>query len=286
MSECFTKKDSEYYSAQDIYDNSGMLLLSKGHKVTVDLKKKLEMLGKCDSEKSNDDDNIQNTIFDSNSKQSPDFTKVTKEFRDRMNIRDNRILKKSNEVLINIIFESKTKPWWIHVNALSNYVDWLYEHSIDVAMISLMMAVELGYSDDELFNLGIATLLHDVGKLLIPKSILEKPESLTDMEMFIIRQHCEVGMSSLKGLNLPKEYTDVIMQHHERLDGSGYPKGLMGDEICRNAKIVIVANAVDVITSYRPYRQPQTMDTAIKQLRNEVEKYPQELVSLLEIILE
>ncbi len=203
-----------------------------------------------------------------------------------MNIRDSRILEKPNEVLINIIFKSKTKPWWIHVNALSNYVDWLYTHSIDVALISLMMAVELGYSDEELFTLGIGTLLHDVGKLLVPKSIIQKPESLTDMEMSLIRQHCELGMSSLEGLNLPKEYTDIVMQHHERLDGSGYPKGLKGNEICRNARIVMIADAIDSITSYRPYRQPQTISNAIKKLRDEEERCLQELVSLLEKILE
>jgi HD-GYP domain-containing protein (c-di-GMP phosphodiesterase class II) len=75
------------------------------------------------------------------------------------------------------------------------------------------------------------------------------------------------------------------MQHHERLDGSGYPKGLKGSEICRSARIVMIADAVDAITSYRPYRQPQTMDAAIKKLRYEKERYPQEYISLLEKIL-
>jgi len=148
-----------------------------------------------------------------------------------------------------------------------------------------MMAIELGYSDEELFNIGLGTLLHDVGKLLIPKSIIQKPESLTDMEMSLIKQHCELGRSSLEGLNFPKEYTDIVMQHYERLDGSGYPKGLKGDEICRNAKIVMIADSVDSTTYNRPYRQPQTMDVAIKKLRDEKEKYPQEFISLLEKIL-
>lgn len=286
VSEYFIKKDSEYYTAQDIYGDKGRLLLSKGQKVTDDVKKRLKRLGKSVPEKSNDTDNIKKVVLAPNDRQSADFTPVTQEFRNKMNIRDSRILEKPNEVLINIIFKSKTKPWWIHVNALSNYVDWLYTHSIDVALISLMMAVELGYSDEELFTLGIGTLLHDVGKLLVPKSIIQKPESLTDMEMSLIRQHCELGMSSLEGLNLPKEYTDIVMQHHERLDGSGYPKGLKGNEICRNARIVMIADAIDSITSYRPYRQPQTISNAIKKLRDEEERCLQELVSLLEKILE
>lgn len=275
MSKLFSKKDSEYYTEKDIYDIRGMLLLSKGQKITNEIKTKLEKFGKFDPEESSSADDKQDVVL----------TSVTKKFAERMNIRDNRIIKKPNQVLSTIIFGSKTEPWWIHVKALSNYVDWLYTHSIDVAIISLMMAVELGYSDEEHFNVGLGALLHDVGKLLVPKSIIQKPGSLTAMEISLIRKHCELGRSSLEGFNLPKEYTDIVMQHHERLDGSGYPRGLKGDEICQNAKIVMIADAVDAITSFRPYRKPQTMDVAIKKLRNEEEKYSQELISLLEKIL-
>lgn len=152
-------------------------------------------------------------------------------------------------------------------------------------MISLMMAAELGYRDHELLNMGLVTLLHDVGMLLVPKNILLKPVPLTDTEMSYIRQHCQLGMSSLEEFKLSKEYTDIVLQHHERLDGSGYPKGLMSEEICYNAKIVMIADSVASITSFRPYRQPQSIDTAIKILRDDKEKYSQELVTLLEKIL-
>lgn len=285
MSENFNKKGVEHYIAEDVYDNRGMLLLRKGQKVTDKIKIKLEELGKYVPEITNDVDDKENVVMASNDTQSPLLAPTTKELGEKMNIRDVSLLEKPNKVLSTIIFESKTKPWWVHVNALGNYVDWLYTHSIDVAMISLMMAEKLGYSDEELFNIGVGTLLHDVGKLLVPKSIIQKPGSLTDAEMSIMRQHCELGVSSLEGFNLPQEYMDIVMQHHERLDGSGYPQGLKGDEICRNAKIVMVADAIDSITSYRPYRKPQKMDTAIKKLKKEKEKYPQDLISLLEKIL-
>ena len=202
-----------------------------------------------------------------------------------MNFHDDRVLMQPNKILCDIIFESKTKPWWIYINALANYVDWIYTHSIDVAMISLMMAVKLGYSDEELHNIGLGALLHDVGKLLVPKTIIEKLEPLTDTEKNYIRQHCELGMSSLKTFDLPEECTDIVLQHHERLDGSGYPKGLKKDEICRNAKIVMVADAVDAITSGRPYRLPRELDTAINILRIEGEKYSEDLVTLIEKVL-
>ncbi len=285
MLDFFIKNDSGYYTNKDIYDDRGILLLSKGQRITAEVKNRLERLGIYIPGEAEIARDIQNFASNQKNRQSDDVTLVSQELKSKMNIRDDRILEKPNEVLINIIFESKTKPWWIYVNALGNYIDWLYTHSIDVALISLMMAIKLGYSDDELINLGIGTLLHDVGKLLVPKFIIQKPISLTDAEMAVVRQHCELGISSLENFNLPKEYTDIVMQHHERLDGSGYPRGLKENEICRNAKIVMIADAVDAITSYRPYRQPKPMDAAIKKLRDEEERYPQNYLSLLEKIL-
>lgn len=256
---------SKYFSKKDIYDKNGILLISKGQKMTDTIIAKLKSFGSY----------IPEELTNFEDSQSGVLIPVSKAFGVRMNIRDDSALEQPNKVLSNIIFESKTKPWWIYVNALGNYVDWLYTHSIDVSMISLMMAVKLGYSDAELLNIGLGALLHDVGKLLVPKPIIQKPGPLSDMEMAYIRQHCELGMSSLEPLNLPKECTDIVLQHHERLDGSGYPKGLKGDEICRNARIVMIADAVDAITSGRPYKSPRKMGAAIRILRNEGEKYSQ-----------
>lgn len=285
MSGLFIKNESGYYTNEDIYDDRGVLLLGKGHRVTAEVKNRLERLGIHIPGEAAIAREIQSFASSQSNSQSEAVNSVSQELKRKMNIRDDRILEKPNEILINIIFESKTKPWWIYVNALGNYIDWLYTHSIDVALISLVMAIEMGYSDEELTNLGIGTLLHDVGKLLVPKFIIQKPSSLTDAEMAVIKQHCELGISSLSNFNLPKEYTDIVLQHHERLDGSGYPKGLYGYEICRNAKIVMIADAVDAITAYRPYRQPESIDMAIKMLRDEGERFPQDYLSMLERIL-
>jgi len=263
------------FANENIYDKNGTLLLAKGQKTTDAVIAKLEKFGSYKPEEP--------INFDV--KQSVVTSPIAQAFGERMNICDDRVLKYPNKVLSTIIFESKTKPWWIYVNALSNYVDWLYTHSIDVAIISLMIAEELGYSDEELWNIGLGAFMHDVGKLLIPKPIIQKPGSLNDMEMVYIRQHCELGMSSLEPYCLPKECTDIVLQHHERFDGSGYPKGLKEDEICRNARIVMIADVFDAITSSRPYKQAQEMDAAIKILRSDEGKYSKELVSVLEKIL-
>ncbi|NLO08275.1 MAG: HD domain-containing protein [Clostridiales bacterium] len=276
MSNKFFKKDSEYFTLHDIYDTNGMLLLRKGQKVTSKTKARLDNIGIIKFEKSNDD-------VDDN--KGDVLAPILKELGEKIHIRDNNILKKPYETLNTLLFESKGEPWWIYINALSNYEEWIYTHSINVAMISIMIAVEIGYSDEDLRILGLGALMHDVGMLFVPKSIIEKKTTLTDNEMEVIRRHCEFGMSSLERFNLPQEYIDIIMQHHERLDGSGYPYGLKGDEICRNARVVMVANAIDAITSYRPYRPPYEMNTAIEMLRSEEEKYPQDIITLLEEIL-
>ena len=266
---------SENLTNENIYDKNGILLLAKGKKTTDAVISKLKKLGSYKPEEP----------INFEVKQSVVTSPIAQAFGEKMNIRDDRVLKYPNKVLSTIIFESKTKPWWIYVNALSNYVDWLYTHSIDVAIISLMIAEELGYTDEELWNIGLGAFLHDVGKLLIPKSIIQKPGSLNNTEMVYIRQHCELGMSSLESYCLTKECTDIVLQHHERLDGSGYPKGLKRDEICYNARIVMIADVVDAITSSRPYKPAQEMDAAIKILRSDEGKYSKELVSVLEKIL-
>ena len=103
--------------------------------------------------------------------------------------------------------------------------------------------------------------------------------------MSFITQHCELGISSLEGFEFPEKYTDIVLQHHERLDGSGYPNRLKGNQISPKAKIVIIADVADSITSFRPNSEPQNMEVGIKELRNKPEKYPQDLVDLLEKIL-
>lgn len=266
---------SEIFVKENIYDKNGVLLLAKGQKTTESILEKLKVFGRLEKE----------TPSNSEKEQNEPQIQRARELGERMNLGDIRILENSNRVLSTIIFESKKKPWWILVNALTNYVDWLYTHSLDVAMISLMIGIELSYNEKELWNLGLGAFLHDAGKLLIPKMIIQKPESLNDMEMTYMRQHCELGFSSLKPFNLSKDCTDIVLQHHERMDGSGYPYGLKGADICYNARIVMIADTIDAITSGRPYKEPKSMETAIKILGYEQNRYPQELITLLENML-
>ena len=123
----------EHIAKEDIYNRNGILLFSKGKKITNETITRLKRLGSYKLEE----------LFELDAKQNV----IVQEFGERMDIHNEHIIEYPNKILSSVIFESRTKPWWIYVNALSNYVDWLYTHSIDVAIISLMIAVELRYSD-------------------------------------------------------------------------------------------------------------------------------------------
>ena len=275
--------DSEYknyfYAENDICDDRGILLLRKGQLITDDIREKLSKHGIKNVKAS---DRGQQSISQIHSKV---IDSVTRNLEERLKVQDKGLFEKANLILKSVIFENKSKPWWVCINALANYLGWLYTHSIDVGLISLVIAARLGYSDQELFNIGLSALLHDVGKLLVPKAILQKPGSLSEIEQNIVRQHCDLGASSLQGFNLPKEYIDVVMQHHERLDGSGYPRGLKGNDICLNVRIVIVADVADKMTSYCPHEKLQDMECAMRRIKSQNEKYPQDLVLMLEELL-
>ncbi len=262
------------YAKKNYYNQNGILLLAKGTKTTDYI---IEELSKNEEHK-------QEALINSHLKQSKALPLIT--FGEKMNIRNKHVLKYPTKVLNTIIFGSKLNPWWIFANTLNNYVDWLYTHSIEVAAISLMIAAKWGYSEEELWKLGLGAFLHDAGKLLVPRDIIQKDGPLNDSERDYMKQHCELGISLLEPFNIPKECMDIVLQHHERLDGKGYPKGLKGNEISRNAKIVMIADVVDAIISNRPYKSAQTIDAAIGILKSDEEKYSEEFVTVLCTILE
>jgi HD-GYP domain-containing protein (c-di-GMP phosphodiesterase class II) len=145
-------------------------------------------------------------------------------------------------------------------------------HSQRVSDFSVAIAQELGLAADEIFRVRIASKLHDVGKIRVPDRILKKRKSLTDAEFREMRQHPLYGLEFLQengllDLDLLRDTWPALSQHHERLDGRGYPNGLSGDQISRVGRIVAVADVFDAITSHRPYRPARTVEEAIAILR-------------------
>ena len=136
------------------------------------------------------------------------------------------------------------------------YDAYIYQHSFQVTMYSIAIAKEMGYSYDEIRLIGIGAMLHDVGKLLIPSEILLKPEKLTVEEYEEIKQHARYGFDILRNLHsISLLVAHCAFQHHERIDGSGYPRGLVDLEIHPFAKIIAVADVFDALTSKRVYRK-------------------------------
>ncbi len=136
------------------------------------------------------------------------------------------------------------------------YDEYLYQHSFQVTLYSLAIAKELGYSYKDMKLIGIGAMLHDVGKLQVPTNILLKPGSLTDEEFEMMKQHARLGFDILRNLHsISLLVAHCAFQHHERLDGSGYPRGLKENEIHPYAKIIAVADVFDAVTSERVYRK-------------------------------
>ena len=159
------------------------------------------------------------------------------------------------------------------------------EHCKRLQVLSFETGKVLGLSHDRLHYLDYGAYLHDVGKVEVPLEILTKPSSLTSLEWGIIKKHPIFGRDMVEQTFM-KDAGPIIEQHHERLDGSGYPYGLSGDEILTEAYVVAVADAYDAMTSNRPYRRAMSHDEAITELsRFAGQHYPSEVLgAFLEVV--
>lgn len=142
-----------------------------------------------------------------------------------------------------------------------------YGHSKTVARYTHVLAEAAGIRDPRaLDSIRKGALLHDSGKMAIPDSILKKPGPLDAKEWEVIRRHPALGYGLVRDVKLVREVGDIILSHHERYDGTGYPKGLKGDKIPLVARIFAVADTLDAVTSHRPYRPPRDFRTALLEL--------------------
>lgn len=141
-------------------------------------------------------------------------------------------------------------------------------HSHRVAEYSVLIARELGWNEKDIEDLKNAAYLHDIGKIGIPDTILNKPAKLTDEEFSIIKEHTTIGANILKNISLIDHVQEVVRNHHERYDGLGYPDGLKGDEIPIRARIVAVADSYDAMSSQRIYRNQLPLEKIIRELEH------------------
>jgi PAS domain S-box-containing protein/putative nucleotidyltransferase with HDIG domain len=152
-------------------------------------------------------------------------------------------------------------------------------HQRRVTQLACAIAQEIGLSPDQITGLPLAGTIHDIGKVRVPAEILTNPDGLSNAEFTIIKMHSVLGHEILKTIDLPCAIAEIIHQHHERMDGSGYPLGLSEKDIIIEARILAVADVVEVITSHRPYRPAQGIDKALEEIsRNKGKLYDPDVV--------
>jgi len=156
------------------------------------------------------------------------------------------------------------------IQALSSIVEtrdpYTAGHQKRVSNLARAIAQEMGLPNDTVDNIRMAGVIHDIGKLSVSAEILSKPSKLSDIEISLIKVHSQSGYDILKDVGLPYPVAEIVLQHHERLDGSGYPQGLKGDQIMLESRILSVADVVEAISSYRPYRPALGIDVALDEI--------------------
>ena len=159
------------------------------------------------------------------------------------------------------------------IEAMSKTMEWrdpyTAGHQKRVAMISMAIARQLGWNDERIQALYMAAMVHDIGKMAVPSEILTKPSRLTDLEMQLVQGHVEAGYQILKDIPFPWPIAEMVHQHHERLDGSGYPNKLVGEQICEEARVLAVADTIEAMATHRPYRPAKGLNAALEEIKAE-----------------
>ncbi|MDF2950293.1 MAG: rpfG6, partial [Sedimentibacter sp.] len=175
-------------------------------------------------------------------------------------------IKQLSSIVDNLVIELlNKKDLSYNVIDFKNYDTYTFQHCLNVATLSISTGISMGFSESHLHELGMSGLLHDIGKMLIPIEILNKPAELTDEEYEIIKDHPENAVNQLRNL-VSNNVLRSIEGHHEKLDGTGYPHNRKANNIHNYAKILAVCDVYDALTSDRPYRKPSFPNEVIEYI--------------------
>jgi len=139
-------------------------------------------------------------------------------------------------------------------------------HQRRVADLARTIATQMGLPTNQIDGIRMASMIHDLGKISVPAEILSKPTKLTDIEFMLIKTHPQAGFDILKDIEFPWPIARMVLEHHERMDGSGYPNGLTGDKLLIESRIIAMADVVEAIASHRPYRPALGLDKALGEI--------------------
>ncbi|MFX4301673.1 HD-GYP domain-containing protein [Alicyclobacillus tolerans] len=262
--------------AQPVFGKSGQILLQKHVELTSSYIKKLENYGHTyvfiEDPRTEDievsDALSQELQAEVLNKIERTFKKIQKSFEDPTYTRDIRLGDTFQE-LFGLLFDHVLKNQVVltHLTSLYTSDNFLYSHCMNVSLYAGAIAVGNGYSESRVKELGVGAMLHDIGKLAIDKSILDKPGRLTDEERTLVEQHCQIGYDLL--IQQPSIHSlsaHCALQHHERMNGKGYPRRLKGMEIHEFGRIMAVADVYDALTSNRVYRKAFLPHEAVEML--------------------
>ena len=277
-------------SAEDVYSYNNQLILPKGTELTdkiitrlefysvLAIKVEDEMASELDSSKDESSEGAlketsfssitENLSYSEKIKATTQFKEFKKNFVENTEALQGNLRKIVEEnapinvdemlkSVSNLISEGSTSiSIFDMLHNMRNYDDLTYVHSMSVSLICNIFGKWLGYGEEDIKVLTLAGLLHDIGKLMIPESIIKKPSRLTDQEFNIIKTHTVQGYNILKNQNIDDRIKTAALMHHERSDGSGYPLGCSNEKIADFAKIVAIADVYDAMTAARVYRGP------------------------------
>ncbi|MGE5544400.1 MAG: HD-GYP domain-containing protein [Bacillota bacterium] len=252
--------------ARTIYSSNGKVLLAAGMRITPKYIKRLVEVGIASvyvkDSLLGELDNIPDVLSEKSRLETTQLVKdsfLALETNQRINIKAVR------EIVDSIIDELlANRDVLFHLTDIRSYDDYTFSHSVNVCLLALMTAITLGYDQLKMKELGIGALLHDIGKIRVSKEILTKPGQLTPEEHEVIRQHPQYGYEILRTYDdVPLLSAHVSLQHHERWDGKGYPRGLSGEQIHEHARIVAVADVYDALLADRPYRPAYSVNQAV-----------------------
>ncbi|WP_153127343.1 HD-GYP domain-containing protein [Peribacillus tepidiphilus] len=249
---------------KSIYNERGQVLLNEGVELTDRLILRLKEMGipfVYISDQKTDHLNPRNSISDELRREAIQTIESTFAQLESADLASSFVIEKASKRLMELIrtIMNEIKGNQELLSLLSDvytYDHYIFTHSLNVTLYTLAIGMELKLNQKQMEVLGMGAILHDVGKMMLPTEILMKPGRLTDEEFEVVKRHSEYGFQILRGVqNLPLLVAHCAYQHHERLDGSGYPRGLKGDDIHSFGKIIAVADVFDAVTSNRVYRR-------------------------------
>lgn len=249
---------------KNIYNSKGELILKKGVNIykVQEIHRFLESLGAF--EYHSDSPDIYIETFDKKEYQLGGYFKSYSEEARILFLK----LDGATKIVNNVLYASDIEPMSKLMNTLSNHIHWLYSHSINVALISGLIGLNMNLDEIELKDLILGALLHDIGNIMLPRGIFEKEGPCDTDEYETIQKHPEIGYNLLNNSIVSEEVKKIILQHHERIDGTGYPNHIGGQEISLLAQIVGIADSIDSATSYRCYKERKSLEEAIEDLNN------------------